>query len=146
MTAFVGVVTLCVALVGAVFAIVWATSKGELVDVTVEDDDVVVRPRGAAALWSLKREIRARRATVALVRVVDGADVPIGVRLPGTAVPGVLVAGSYGRGSERSFWLVRNRRGPKLVIDLHDQPYARLVLEVSAPDAVASRLLRTPGP
>jgi hypothetical protein len=139
-----GLVVLSVAIVGAVVALAWATSRGELVDVRTDDGDVVVRPRGWSKLWSLKRELRVPRGAVADVRVVDGAEVPIGFRSPGTSAFGALLAGSFGFGPSRAFWLVHRRRGPKLVLDLRDQDYVRVVLEVSDPDAVASRLLRTP--
>jgi hypothetical protein len=142
--ALAGALLLGVALVGAVLAVVWATSRGELVDVTELDGAVVVRPRRGAALWSLKRELRVPRSSIVDVRVVDGTQVPIGFRMPGTGAPGILLAGSFGFGADRAFWIVRGRPGPKLVLDLRDHAYARVVLEVSDPAAVAARLLRAP--
>jgi hypothetical protein len=62
------------------------------------------------------------------------------MRLPGTGVPGVIRAGSYGTGERRDFWNVR--RGEYcLVIQLEPgQEYRRLVLEVADPQEVAERL------
>lgn len=65
---------------------------------------------------------------------------PSGLRMPGTAVPGVILAGSFGAGADREFWNVR--RAPEaLVVELRPgAPYRRLVLEVADPAAEAQRI------
>lgn len=80
-------------------------------------------------------------ASVAGVAVAPRRLVPqTGFRLPGTGIPGVLRAGSYGTGARRDFWLVR-RADLVLVIELHPGGrYRRLVLEVPDPHAEALRL------
>jgi hypothetical protein len=63
-----------------------------------------------------------------------------GIRLPGTAIPGLVRAGSYGRGSARDFWNVR-RADVLLVIQMRPgAPYRRLVVEVTDPSAIARDL------
>ena len=69
-----------------------------------------------------------------------------GLRLPGTGLPGVIRAGSYGTGSTRDFWNVR-RADTLLVIEMRPgAAYRRLVLQVAHPDAVASELRPALGP
>jgi hypothetical protein len=61
------------------------------------------------------------------------------LRMPGTYLPGVIKAGSYYRYRDGrwSFWDVCDRR-KAVVIELRDEPYARLVVEVEEPRAVVA--------
>jgi hypothetical protein len=62
-----------------------------------------------------------------------------GIRAPGTYVPGVIVAGTYHRTGEHVFYDVHDF-ARAIVIELEDEWYARLVVQVANPDA-ALRLL-----
>ncbi|MEO6121332.1 MAG: hypothetical protein ABIW46_00135, partial [Acidimicrobiales bacterium] len=115
-----------------------ARGTGVLVDVGVADGTVVVRPRGINQWWSLRRCISAPAASVVDIGVARAADLPAGVRSPGTSVRGYR-AGTYGVGAERSFWL-RRKAEHVLVIELVDRPLRRLVLEVPDPEATAKEL------
>lgn len=124
------------ALVGAILAT--ARRSAPLVDLNVDGGALVVRPRGLSQAWSLRRELRVPLDSVAAIGAVPVAGLPVGLRSPGTAIPGFR-AGSYGAGDQRSFWLVR--RAPEvLVVELVDRPYRRLVLEVDDPGATAAEL------
>jgi hypothetical protein len=125
-----------VLLVGALFAGARTASR---IDVAVVNDDLVVRIRGKDRLFALSRGTVIPLSSVAGVAVAPRSSVPAkGLRLPGTGIPGILRAGSYGTGAKRDFWLVR-RAKEVLVIELQPgQPYRRLVLEM--PDAHATCL------
>ena len=62
-----------------------------------------------------------------------------GFRAPGTNLPGVIVAGTYHLKGEHIFYDVHDF-GSAIVIELKDEWYARLVVEVPDPD-VMPRLL-----
>jgi hypothetical protein len=68
-----------------------------------------------------------------------------GFRLPGTSVPGLLRAGTFGTRPNRDFWLVRKAESV-LVIELQPgQPFRRLILEMPDPQSEATRLRPTLG-
>jgi hypothetical protein len=54
--------------------------------------------------------------------------------MPGTNVPGVITAGTFYQDGKRVFWDV-HRPEKTIVIDLRDERYGELVVEVDDPDA-----------
>lgn len=106
------------------------------IDVTVEEGSLTVRLHGKDVLYAFSRGLTVALSSVQDVAVCDRDTVrPTGPRLPGTGLPGLLLAGSFGRGAERDFWLVR-RAATVLVITLKPKgPYRRLVLQVPDPQA-----------
>jgi hypothetical protein len=62
-----------------------------------------------------------------------------GIRAPGTCLPGVIVAGTYHSKGEHIFYDVHDF-GSAIVIELKDEWYARLVVEVPDPDAALQLL------
>jgi hypothetical protein len=111
--------------------------------VRVGNGRLVVTLEGWDAVWTFRRRVDVPLTQVVDMAVADAADVPRrGMRMPGTALPGVIRAGSYGSGERRELWNVRRARRV-LVVDLHPpQPYRRLVIEVADPDSVATDLRR----
>jgi hypothetical protein len=107
----------------------------------VVGENLVVRISGKDALYTLSRGMEIPLQSIQGIAVAPNASVPrTGLRLPGTGIPGVLRAGSYGTGARRDFWLVR-RADQLLVIELQPgEPYRRLVLEVPGPRADCLRL------
>ncbi len=109
--------------------------------VTVDRDQVVVELRGLDAWLALRRRVSFPRSCVVAADVVDGGTLrPAGLRLPGTSVPGVVTAGSYGTGPRREFWSVRGG-GQVLVLTLGSEAaYRRVVLEPADPEAARQAL------
>jgi hypothetical protein len=58
-----------------------------------------------------------------------------GIRAPGTCLPGVIVAGTYHSKGEHIFYDVHDF-DRAIIIELRDEWYARLVVEVADPEAV----------
>ncbi len=107
----------------------------------VEGQELVVRLGRWDALYCLKRELRFPVAEVVGVAVLPSGSVPRrGLRLPGTELPGVIRAGSYGRGPARDFWDVRKGKRYLVVALLPVASYRRLVFEVADPDEQARHL------
>jgi hypothetical protein len=112
------------------------------VSIDVTADDVTVSLHGWDALYCLRRRLTVPRTAVAGVCVGRQDRLPREwMRLPGTAIPGLIRAGSYGAATHRDFWDVR-RAAEVLVIELVRDagPYRRIVLEVADPHAEARRL------
>lgn len=114
-------------------------ARGRVADIQVRDGRLEVRPRGAFRLWAFRRRVSVPLSRIRAVIVTDRGQIPIGRRLIGTSVQGVLTAGVFGVGSERSFWLVR-KGAVVLLVDLHDANYRRIVVELADAKAVADRL------
>lgn len=99
--------------------------------------------RGADRLWALKSSLEIPLEHIAGVR----ADPSIahgwfhGVRMGGTQIPGVLTAGTFYQHGQRIFWDVHHPDNT-VVIDLQDERYNELIVEVADPSA-AVRLIET---
>jgi hypothetical protein len=110
-------------------------------DVSVDGEHLVVRMRGFDMLLTFRRSLRIPVDHVRGIAVQHRDRLPhLGLQFPGIALPGVLYAGSFGLGSERSFWQVR--RAETLVrIECHaGAEFRRIVLQVADPNALAVRL------
>lgn len=106
--------------------------------ISIEGEDLVVEIEGLDKLWALKS-----RLVIPLVNV-RGATAdpgmikePKGIRAPGAHVPGVITAGTFHIDGERVFWDVHDGTRA-VVIELADQRYARLVVEVADPPAAVA--------
>jgi hypothetical protein len=54
--------------------------------------------------------------------------------MPGTSIPGVIRAGTFYEDGKRVFWDVHKAENT-VVIELHDERYNELVVEVAEPKA-----------
>ena len=113
-----------------------------MVDLSIGEGKLMLHVRGADKLWAFKSSLE-----IPLVHIAGvGADPEAargwyhGIRLPGTNVPGVITAGTFYQDGKRVFWAV-HRPEKTIVIDLHDERYNELVVEVDDPDA-AVRLIQ----
>ncbi|MEU8821898.1 hypothetical protein [Actinoplanes sp. NPDC048796] len=103
--------------------------------VEIEGGSLVVRVEGMDKLWALKSSLTIPLANVRGATNDPGiVSEPKGVRTAGTNMPGVVVAGSFRREGERIFWDVRDP-AKAVVIELTDEHYARLIVQVDDPRA-----------
>ena len=106
-----------------------------MAQVTIDDSNLVVEVEGMDKLWSLKS-----RLTIPLGHVRGATADPgiagenAGWKVGGARIPGVITAGTFQQDGERVFWDVRDRT-KAVVIELHDETYARLVIQVADPRA-----------
>jgi hypothetical protein len=103
--------------------------------VHVDGEALVVEIEGMDKLWALKSRLRIPLANVRGATADPGiVKEPKGVRAPGAHLPGVIVAGTFHLEGERVFWDVRDP-AQAVVIELADERYNRLVIQVSDPRA-----------
>ncbi len=102
---------------------------------------LIVHITGADRLWALKS-----RLEIPLAHVVGATQAPDearawfkGIRLGGTHVPGVLSAGIFHLHGDRVFWDVHDPH-KAIAIELKDDRYARLVIEVEDPAATIAAI------
>jgi hypothetical protein len=114
-----------------------------MVDLSISDGNLLLHVRGADRLWAFKSSLEIPLAHIADVR----ADPAIahgwwhGLRMPGTNIPGVITAGTFYQDGKRVFWDVHNPDNT-IVIELEDERYAELIVEVVNPNA-AVELIKT---
>ena len=112
-----------------------------MVDLNIKNGTVVFEVLGLHKLWTLKSRIMVPLRHIRAVR----ADPTVklgwwkGWRVPGTHIPGVIVAGTYYQGGKRIFWDVV-RPADAVVVELIDEPYDQLIIEVVDPGAAVHRL------
>jgi hypothetical protein len=112
-----------------------------VVDIIAIDGNVHFRVEGLDRLWSLKSELTIPLAHIRAAR----ADPTVargwwhGIRAPGTNVPGVITAGTFYQHGRRIFWDVHDPE-KTIVIELADERYDELIVEVADPAAVVQQL------
>lgn len=114
-------------------------------EVNVTDEALEVRLSGVAGVLALKSALTVPLEHVSRAATETSEEArseKSHLRAPGANIPGLITAGSYGSGESRQLWYVtRARQGdPLLVIDLTDESYSRIVLEVDDPEADAERI------
>jgi hypothetical protein len=113
-----------------------------MVEIRIEPERIVVEVKGLHQLWALKRKITFPRTALRSARPLSASEAHgwwKGLRLPGTHVPGVIVAGSYRHDGAWHFWDVsRGDRALELVLD--GQHYERLFVEVEDRERVLREL------
>ena len=110
--------------------------------INIEGDTLVVRVEGLDKLWALKSRLDIPLVNVRGATLDPGiVSEPKGLRGPGTNVRGVITAGTFRTEGERVFWDVRDS-AKAVVIELTDERYTRLVIEVDDPRETVERIER----
>jgi hypothetical protein len=117
-----------------------------MVDLSISSGNLLVNVLGADKLWAFKGSLEIPLQNVAGIR----ADPTIakgwwhGWRIPGTQIPGVITAGTFYQDGKRVFWDVHNPDNT-VVIELRDERYNQLVVEVDDPNGAVA-LVQTVSP
>ncbi|MGA3211534.1 MAG: hypothetical protein ABSD20_09510 [Terriglobales bacterium] len=110
-----------------------------MVDISVSEGKLLLHVRGTDKLWAFKSSLEIPLKHIAGIR----ADATIargwwhGIRFPGTNLPGVITAGTFYQDGKRVFWDVHNPENT-VVIDLHDERYNELIIEVADSNAAVA--------
>ena len=112
-----------------------------MTEVEINGESLIVHVRGMDRLFSLKSRLEIPLSHVlgaeADPRVASGHR--RGLRAPGTHLPGVITAGTFYQEGDRVFWDVRDPQ-KAVVIRLHEERYARLVIEMEDPASTAAAI------
>jgi hypothetical protein len=108
--------------------------------IDIDGETLVVTVEGLDRLWALKSRLEIPLANVRGATLDPGIVRGYkGVRTAGTNVPGVVVAGTFRTEGERVFWDVHDPT-KAVVIELADDQYARLIVEVPDPRATVDQI------
>lgn len=114
-----------------------------MVEVTQQGDDVLFTVQGLHKLWAFKSSLTIPRSHIAGARQDAEAarNLNGGYRALGTSVPGLIHAGTFyfNYGLKPAFVDVM-RPEQTVVIELRDEEYQRLIIEVEDPAAVLAPL------
>lgn len=106
--------------------------------VTISDGKLLIEVQGWDKLWALKSHLEVPLEHVKAVRSAKDERVQ-GIRAPGTYYPGIIAAGSFHQIGKHVFWDVHNQ-DRAIAIDLHDERYTTLVLEVEHPEVTMAEI------
>lgn len=105
-----------------------------MVELSISNGNLALHVKGADKLWAFKSSLE-----IPLVHIAGVTANPElargwwhGIRLPGTNLPGVITAGTFYQDGKRVFWDVHDPE-KTIVIDLHDERYNQLIVEVAEP-------------
>jgi hypothetical protein len=112
-----------------------------MVEVSVHRDRVRFDVEGWDKLWALRSQLEIPLAHIKEVRLDPEAARGWwhGIRVGGTQLPGVLLAGTFYQAGEWVFFDVHDP-DRTVVLELEHEHYRRLVIEVSDPAAVVEQL------
>jgi predicted dinucleotide-binding enzyme len=106
----------------------------------IDDREVTVSMSAAEKIEALHGNVTVPRAAVVRARVVpDGLEEVHGLKMPGTALPGIVMVGTWQNGEMITFAVCHGHRSA-VVLDLADQVYDRIVVTVENPDDAVTRL------
>ncbi|WP_437327689.1 hypothetical protein [Sorangium sp. So ce381] len=108
----------------------------------IEGDRLTLTLEGAERLWAVRlRPIVVPREHVARAEAALPPSTWKEIRAPGTALPGVIKAGTYFTAHGKEFWYwVRSRKEHPLTIELEGEWYRRLVLTIDDAAGWAERI------
>ena len=109
-----------------------------MTNITVEGEKLVVEVQGWHKLWALVSRLEIPLDHVSGVRSATD-ERPGGIRAPGTHIPGIITAGTFLHDGKTVFWDVRDPANA-IAIELHDETYSTLIVEVSDPQSVISNI------
>jgi len=115
--------------------------------VEVGAEELSVEMKGMDRVWSLHSRLTIPLAHVSGARVDPEqvrASASEGIKLGGARVGSHLTAGTFRQEGNWVFWDVHHAE-QSVIIDLHDEEYARLVVEVDDPAATAVAVNRAVG-
>ena len=111
--------------------------------ISIDGNNLTVEVHGADKLWALKSRLTIPLEHVRGATADPGmANEPKGFRGPGTHLPGVIVAGTFHQDGQKVFWDVHDK-SRAVVIELQDDTYQRLVVEVEDPRATVELIARS---
>lgn len=114
-----------------------------MAEIELTPESLIVHITGTDRLWALKSrlEIPLQHVTGAASAAEEARKWWHGVKLGGTHLPGVITAGRFYEDGALVFWDVHDPE-KAIGIDLADERYARLIIEVEDPGTTLAALTR----
>lgn len=108
-------------------------------EITLTESSVVVDLSKLEELASLTRSLEIPLKNVRGATVDEGILKHLGLRAPGTGLPGVIAAGTFYKDGDRQF-VYWHRGETPVVIELTHEKYDRLIIGVDHPQALVDAI------
>jgi hypothetical protein len=117
-----------------------------MVELSVEGGNLLCEVMGSHKFWAMKSnlEIPLEHIVGVTIRSEETKSWWHGWKILGTDIPGLFAAGVFRVGGEWVFWDVEHPENA-IQIDLRDETYARLLMEVRHPEEAADLINRNIG-
>jgi len=104
--------------------------------ITTTKATVRIKITGWDRIWSFKGMLTIPKECIIRAYQHDGKLMPPFWRWPGTAIPKMIIAGTYYGRNRKEFWSTHFRGA--VVFDLQDMEYTRIVVDVEDPSNILS--------
>jgi hypothetical protein len=91
---------------------------------------LIIHITGWDVVWAFKKEVSFPLASITKAYPYDASISPPWLKNPGTGWPGVIVAGTYQNLSDRQEFWCNHFKGNTLVMDLANEKYTRIVVDL----------------
>lgn len=107
----------------------------------LREDELVIRLTFWQKIWALRGDLHIPATSLRGAVVADDKWVrTLGLRVPGTALPGLIIAGTYIRPKDSAF-VYWTRRNPSILqLNLSGRPYNRVFIGVDDAAALADQI------
>lgn len=111
-----------------------------MVSIEKVNDNFVFELKGMHKLWALTSRLVIPASNISNAHN-DFSTVGWwkGWRAPGTSIPFILTAGTFHLDGDKIFWDVMHQ-DKSIIVELHDEEYKRLIIEVADPDEAMALL------
>ncbi|MEO8516113.1 MAG: hypothetical protein ABI426_05175 [Flavobacterium sp.] len=111
-----------------------------MVTINSAEDEFIFEVKGWHQFWSFENKIKiAKENIVKASQSKDEFTFWIGWRMPGTAIPWVITAGTYLKKGKRNFWDVTNKE-KTIVVELKNSRFDKLIIDVENPSEAITLL------
>ncbi|MGH7624764.1 MAG: hypothetical protein ACREOJ_05510 [Gemmatimonadaceae bacterium] len=112
-----------------------------MVTVSIEGDHLRLAVQGWDKIWAVRSQLDIPLANILSVRIApeEARGWWHGIRMPGTQIPGVMIAGTFYQHDGAVFYDVHDPE-QTVVLDLDHDHFKRLVVQVDDPAATVAML------
>ena len=104
-----------------------------MVTVSETTSHFIFKVNGWHQFWAFENQIKVEKQNmINAYQTQDEFTFWIGWRMPGTAIPGIITAGTYIKKGKRNFWDVCKKKNT-IVVQLQNSSYNKLIIEVENP-------------
>ena len=102
----------------------------------LDEENVTIYITGWDKLWCLKGKVSFAKSNISQVAIYDKSISPPWLKNPGTAIPGVIIAGTYQNLKNRKEFWCTHFNGNTIIIDLEGEKYNRIVCDLPLDEPV----------
>ena len=105
-------------------------------EIHIDEQKVTINITGWDKIFCLKGKVSFAKSNITKVDIYDKSISPPWLKNPGTAIPGIIIAGTYQNLRNRKEFWCTHFNGNTIVIDLKEEKYNRIVCDLSLDEPV----------